>query len=79
MPWRPTRPPAADGPESEDQAVNLTQPEHVPVAVQEDLAAEEPYSFLDEVTGILVYSLLALLIVGTSIALALRKRAAERG
>lgn len=71
--------PAADGPESEDQAVNLTQPEHVPVAVQEDLAAEEPYSFLDEVTGILVYSLLALLIVGTSIALALRKRAAERG
>lgn len=71
--------PAADGPDAENQAVALTQPDHVPVAVQEDVADEEPYSFVDEVTGILVYSLLALLIVGTSVALALRKRAADRG
>ncbi len=71
--------PAAAGPDSENQAVTLTQPEHVPVAVQEELAADEPYSFFDEVTGILVYSMLGLLIVGTSIALALRKRAADRG
>jgi hypothetical protein len=70
--------PAVDGMEGENQAVALTEPEHVPVAVQDELAAEEPYSFIDEVTGILAYSLLALFIVGTSIALALRKRAADR-
>ncbi|GAA2352592.1 hypothetical protein Cme02nite_26480 [Catellatospora methionotrophica] len=69
----------APGPDAENQAVALTQPEHVPVAVERELAAEEPYSLLDEVTGILVYSLLAVLILGTSVALALRKRAADRG
>ncbi|MFC7243668.1 hypothetical protein ACFQO7_14400 [Catellatospora aurea] len=70
--------PVGDGTEGENQAVALTEPEHVPVAVQDELAAEEPYSFIDEVTGILAYSLLALFIVGTSVALALRKRAADR-
>lgn len=59
-------------------AVNLTEPEHAPVPVAQEADAEPPYDFFDEVIGILVYSLLALFIVGASVALALRKRAADQ-
>ncbi|MEV4415022.1 hypothetical protein [Catellatospora sp. NPDC049609] len=69
---------AADGSLGEDRAVALTAPEHEPVAVAQEAAQEPPYDFFDEVTGILVYSLLALFIIGASIALALRKRAADQ-
>ncbi|GAA1610046.1 hypothetical protein ACFQY4_01145 [Catellatospora bangladeshensis] len=59
-------------------AVNLTEPDHAPVPVAHEADAEPPYDFFDEVTGILAYSLLGLFIVGASVALGLRKRAADQ-
>ncbi len=69
---------AAGGGFGADQAVNLREPAGTPVTVADETVAQAPYSFLDEVTGILLYSLMGLLIIGASVALALRKRAADQ-
>lgn len=71
--------PADHGPATEDQAVALLEPAPVPVAMHREEAAEKrAFDFVDEITAILAYSMLALLIIGGSVALALRKRAADR-
>jgi hypothetical protein len=67
--------PAADGPVSENQSVTLMEPGPVPVAAHEE---KEPDDLVGEVTGILAYSLPALLIAGAGVALVLRRRAADR-